>query len=251
MPLPTTSAIDSATRLRREADGVEAVAADAGCRLPRCGELEALHLRQRGREQRALDAACLVQLARLPLDVRAPLAACGNLAVQQRDERRVVPRLLHEVPHAAAHGLDGEVDRAPAGHHDDRQRAVQRLQARQEVDALAARRRVAGVVQVHQHEIEPRPLHGREGGLGRVHGVDVHPLRLQQQAERVDEIRLIVGDQDAGGQDAGGRHDCADEPNSCAISGLRPVLGNLTGGERAMFGTGQCNPQSGRLRLLP
>ena len=129
MPLPTTSAIDSATRLRPEADGVEAIAADAGGRLPRCRQLEAVHLRQRRRQQRPLDAARLVQLPRLPQHTRAPFAPGRDLVVQQRDERRVVPRLLNEVPDAAAHGFDGEVDRAPAGHHDDRQRRVERLQA--------------------------------------------------------------------------------------------------------------------------
>ena len=224
MPLPTTSAIDSATRLRekRMASKQSPPTPEAGCHD--ADELEAVHLRQHRGQEGALDAPCFLELARLSQRARAPFAAGRDLGVQQRDERRVVPGLLNEVPHAAAHGLDREVDRAPARHHDDRQRAVERLQARQEIDPFAARRGVAGVVQIHQHQIEPGLLHGGEGGFGRMHCVDVHPFRLQQQAERVDEIRLIVGDQYPGGHGAGGRHDLVDEPNSCAIRDLRSVL---------------------------
>ncbi len=56
------------------------------------------------------------------------------------DQLRVVPWLLNEVAHAEAHGLDREVDRSPAGHDDDRELPIERLHARQQVDALAARR---------------------------------------------------------------------------------------------------------------
>ena len=47
-----------------------------------------------------------------------------DLALHDLEERHVVPRLLDEAARAAAHRLDRRVDAPPAGHHDDRQRAV-------------------------------------------------------------------------------------------------------------------------------
>ena len=75
MPLPTTSAIDSAEPVRPEPDRVEAVAADAGRRLPRRRELEPVDLRQNGRQQLALDAARFVELARDPAPAATSLAS--------------------------------------------------------------------------------------------------------------------------------------------------------------------------------
>ena len=71
-----------------------------------------------------------------------------------REEVGVVPRLLDEVADAAAHRLDREVHRAPPGHHDDRQQLIEVLDAGEEIDALAARRGVPGVVEIHQQQIE-------------------------------------------------------------------------------------------------
>ena len=77
-------------------------------------------------------------------------------------EVRVVPRLLHEVAHAAPHRLDGEIHRAPAGHDDDRQQLVDAAWTRASRSMpFAARRRVAGVVQIHQQQIERAALRRR------------------------------------------------------------------------------------------
>ena len=71
------------------------------------------------------------------------------------------------------------------------------LDARQQVDAFAARRRVARVIQVHQDEIERACLQRRDRRFGRGHRVDVDPLPFEQEFQRVEQVRLIVGDQDS------------------------------------------------------
>ena len=63
-------------------------------------------------------------------------ASLLDLGAQQRDQVLVVPRLLDEVADAAPHRLHGEIDRSPSGHHDDGERAVERLKPRQQIDAL-------------------------------------------------------------------------------------------------------------------
>ena len=102
-----------------------------------------------------------------------------------------------EIAHAMPHGFDRDVDRSPAGHDDDGQLPVDGLDARQQVDALASGRRVAGVVEVHQQEVERPGGNGRQGGLRRTDGVDVNVLALEEEPQRIDQVRLVVGDQDA------------------------------------------------------
>ena len=55
------------------------------------------------------------------------------------------------------------VHAAPGGHHDHRQRGVERLQLGQEVHALAPGRRVARVVEVDQHARRTRAARPRRG----------------------------------------------------------------------------------------
>jgi hypothetical protein len=182
---------------RTKCDGVETVAADAGCRLPGDRHLPAIEWRHGGGQKRALNATRLVEIATFERDLTAPRAAGIDFGPQDRDELVVVPGLLHEVAHAAPHGFDRDVDRTPSGHHDDRELAVESLDARQQIDSLAARRRIAGVVQVHQQQIERARGDCRERSLRRPHGVDVNAFALEQQAQRVDQVRLVVGDQDS------------------------------------------------------
>ena len=53
-------------------------------------------------------------------------AAQVDLVLDDGEQARVVPGLGDEVARAAAHGLDGDVDAGPGGHHDDRQAGVER-----------------------------------------------------------------------------------------------------------------------------
>ena len=140
------------------------------------------------------------------LQALTSFAALLDLAAQRGNELAVVPRLLHEVAHATAHGLDGEIHRAPSGHDNHRQRAVERLDAGQQIDALTPRRGVARIVQIHQEQIERL---GTERGKGRVrggYGLHIDALRFEQELEGIDEVRLIVGDQDARLNRTGGIH---------------------------------------------
>jgi len=75
-------------------------------------------------------------------------------ASSDRQELRVVPWFLDEVAHATSHRFDSDVDRAPPGHDDHRQITIERLDASQQVDAFTARSGIAGVVEVHQQEVE-------------------------------------------------------------------------------------------------
>ena len=69
--------------------------------------------------------------------------------------------------------------------------------ALEQLEPLLARRRVARVVEVDERHVEVRSLErgdelGRRGGGG-----DVEALAAQQQLQRVEDVDLIVGDQDA------------------------------------------------------
>ena len=77
-----------------------------------------------------------------------------HLRSHDRQQPRVLPRLLHEIAGAAAHGLDGHFDAAPRRHDDDRQRRIVMLHLRQQVEPFLARRGIARVIEVHQHSVE-------------------------------------------------------------------------------------------------
>ena len=77
-----------------------------------------------------------------------------HLRADDRQQPRVFPRLLHEVARAAAHRFDRHLDAAPGRHHDDRQRRVVAADLRQQVEPFLAGRRVARVVEIHQHGVE-------------------------------------------------------------------------------------------------
>ena len=105
-----------------ERQRVETVAADAVGRLPGDRELMPLDLRHGGREQTALDQPRVLELPLLPLIAPPRGPRVGDLALEDLEQRDVLPRLLHEALGAAAHRLDGGIDAAPPGHDDDRHR---------------------------------------------------------------------------------------------------------------------------------
>ena len=114
-----------------------------------------------------------------------------------RQQPRVLPRLLHEVAGAAAHRFDRHFDAAPGGHDDDRQRRIVRAQLRQQVEPFLARGRVARVVEVHQHRVELVAVDRLENRRRRSGRLDPVALALEEQPQRLEDIRLIVRDQDA------------------------------------------------------
>ncbi len=75
--------------------------------------------------------------------------------------------------------------------------AVDGLDAREQVEALLAGGGVAGVVEVHHDDVEIASLDGGEDGGGRRGGLDLVALGLEQQAQGLEDVGLIVGDEDA------------------------------------------------------
>ena len=84
----------------------------------------------------------------------AQRAAQFDLGAEDGGEAGVVPGLLDEVAGAAAHGFDGQVHAAPGGHDDDRKRAIEGLDAVEQVEPFLAGGGVARVVEVHQDGVE-------------------------------------------------------------------------------------------------
>ena len=57
--------------------------------------------------------------------------------------------------------------------------------------------RVAGVIQVHQHHVEIARLERRQNPRGRCGRFDLESFALEQQPQRFEHVRLIVGDEHA------------------------------------------------------
>ena len=75
---------------------------------------------------------------------------------------------------------------------------VQRWQCcGEQVQAFLARGGVAGVVQVHQDDVELVRLQAAQDPGGRGSGFDRVSLRLQKQAQGLEDVRLIVGHKNA------------------------------------------------------
>jgi hypothetical protein len=163
-----------------------------------------LHRRRLGNE-----LALLVALEDLVLAAQArvlpPAVGQCQLVAQHAEQAAVVPGLLDEVAGTGLHGLHHQLDAAPGGHGHDGQLGVQRAQLRDQVDALLPGGGVARVVEVDQRKRRSVLLHGRQC-FGRTARADGGPaFRLQQQAQGIEDVALVVGDEN-GGIRAHGRH---------------------------------------------
>ena len=187
--------------------------ADAGDHLQ-----HGLH-RLRLRDQRGLAFAAAAQQRVLgfeALAVAQRLAQFG-LRAQDRQQARVLPRLLHEVARAAAHRFDRDVDAAPGGHDDDGQRGVERAQVVEQIEPFLAGRRVARVIEVHQDDVELAAFDRGDDAGGRGGGLNLIALGLEQQAERFEHVGLIV------------RHE---DPRHAARGAVGGAIGSAGRGER-------------------
>ena len=72
-----------------------------------------------------------------------------------------------------------------------------RLDARKQVQPFFARSRVAGVVQIDERDVELACLDRREDAGRRRGRLQLKPLAFQQQPQRLEHVRLIVGDENA------------------------------------------------------
>ena len=132
------------------------------------------------------------------------VAGRSACAPSRRAARR--PRFLDVVARTAPHGFDRTRHAAPGGHHENRQCRIDRLQMVEQLQPFVSGRRVPRVVQVEKRRVEVRLLDGRGDGGGRRDGHDLVPFVGQQKRQRGDDVRLIVGDEDA--RSLGHRHVC-------------------------------------------
>ena len=156
-------------------------------------------VRHRRRQQRALDQPRVLVLARHAArrggaTPGRPRSSRLTTSTSVASSHGFCTKLLR----AAAHRFDGGVDAAPAGHDDDRQRRVVRAHAIEQIEAFAARRRVARVVQIHQQQVvrlvDARGRARRPTELTRSVS---KPASVEQQAQRLQDVGLVVGDEDA------------------------------------------------------
>ncbi len=125
-----------------------------------------------------------------------------HLVLEHRQQAVVVPGFFDEVPGSPPHRLDRHLDAAPGGHHHHRQVRLEAAQAVEQLEAFAARGGVAGVVEVHQQDVEVLLLHGVDhlaegGGAG-----GFESLALEQHAQGFAHVELVVRDQGTGGGEA-------------------------------------------------
>jgi hypothetical protein len=77
-----------------------------------------------------------------------------DLRAEGLQKSRVVPGLLNKVSYTTPHRFDCQINSSPGCHHNDWQHIVESLNAGNEIEAFFARSGVAGVVQIHQHQVE-------------------------------------------------------------------------------------------------
>ena len=145
---------------------------------------------QRGQALGTQEAVLRFQHVRLALH-----AMQIELRAQHGEQARVVPRLLDEVGRAAPHRLDGELDAAPRGHHDDGHAQTVALDLREQIDALRARGGVARVVHVHQDSVVALTRKTLDELTGRRSAIQLVAFRAQQNLQRIQDGGLIVCDE--------------------------------------------------------
>ena len=128
-----------------------------------------------------------------------PTAPQVDLRANRGDQPFVVPRLLDVVARPPAHRLDGAGHAAPGGHDNHRQRRIGPAQLLHQVEALLPRRRVARIVHVENRGVEVRRLNPLDDFRRRARRHDVEPFVAQEQRQRVQDVVLIVGNQNARG----------------------------------------------------
>lgn len=142
----------------------------------------------------ALGAAQYLVLALQLLGTPAR-GAQRRLIAQDRQQSRVVPGLLDKIVGAAAHRFHCDVDGAPGRHHHHRQFGIQRADAFGQSQSFLAGRRIARVVQIHQHHRNALPLEDLDNSI-RVHSLHRgQAFGLQQEAQCFQHIALVVGNQ--------------------------------------------------------
>src|SRR6185437_7172773 len=103
-----------------------------------------------------------------------------------------------------ANRVHSAVDATPRRHDDDRERVIQFLYATKHAQTLATRSRVAGIVEVDENHVERLALDGRNDDGNGMGGLDAVAGALEQEAQGLDDVRLVVSYEDGGHSVSGG-----------------------------------------------
>jgi hypothetical protein len=117
-----------------------------------------------------------------------------DLRAHNREQAVVVPRLRNEIARATLHRLHRQIDGGPRRHDHDRERVIQRLDFWNYLQPFLPRSRVSGVIQVHDQERVILFFERLKDARERRHRIRLVPLPLEQNAQRLQHIVLVVGD---------------------------------------------------------
>ena len=191
---------DETERVIGDFEEVVVVAADLSRRQALPGIVDRAHRAQIAREELLLDVGRDLQLGPL-----APLRL--GLFADRGHQAVVVPGLLDEVAGAAAHRFDRDIEAAPRGHHHHRRAVALLFEAGEQVHAFGAGGGVAGVVEVHEDQIEDLRRGSCASALrGESTATACQPSPFEQEAQGLEDVGLIVAHQHAVGFDLGHVH---------------------------------------------
>ena len=120
-----------------------------------------------------------------------------HLRADNAEQALVVPGFLDEITGAPAHGLHRKLHAAPGSHHHDRHFAVHGLHTREQIHAFLSGSGIALVIEVHQDNVELVALQGLKHGGGIVGRFGVKAFSLEQQAQGLAHVLLVVCNKDA------------------------------------------------------
>ena len=134
--------------------------------------------------------------------IRSSLRAAGLCAAPaERDLRPhngeqaiVIPRFRDKIARPELHRFDGEIDRRPSRHDHDRQRVIDRLDARNDFQPFLPGGGIAGVIQIHHQQRVVAFLQRLENAGERRDRVRLIALALQQNAQGFQHVGLVIGD---------------------------------------------------------
>src|ERR1044071_2462992 len=124
-------------------------------------------------------------------------AAEIDLVADDGGEAGIVPGFLDEVAGPAAHGFNGQFDICPSGHHHHRQGIVQGPDASQKIQTFLAGGGVAGIIEVHQHDVELAILDRGQDLGGRLDRLGTVTFAFEEEPQGLQNIDLVVGNENA------------------------------------------------------
>ena len=106
---------------------------------------------------------------------------------------------MNKIARAAAHGFDSQPNGAPSRHHDYRKNGIDRLNPREQIEALLTGSCIASVVQIDQDHVEVASFKRGDGRRERCDRFDLISFAFQQQPHGFKNISLVVRDKNSRG----------------------------------------------------